>query len=187
MRTCVLQSRTPSNVIARSPLVRRSPPSGEGGCDAAIHPAASDEARMDCFAALAMTLRHGNDTETWVRDLAASTARGLPLISASLDTKGARGCRVHGAPAVSCALGRKSAHTSIQVHRNHPASPHAMALRIMACSPRRDRPVCHRRRRNFFHRLAAGLWQRDHTFFPYASGAQRQKHLPRPPQPAPRL
>src|ERR1700683_4136336 len=35
-------------VIARSPLVRRSPPSGEGGCDEAIHLSACSA--MDCFA-----------------------------------------------------------------------------------------------------------------------------------------
>src|SRR6202035_2935264 len=34
--------------IARSTLVRRSPPSGEGGCDEAIHP--STRCAMDCFA-----------------------------------------------------------------------------------------------------------------------------------------
>ena len=36
-------------------LVRRSPPSGEGGCDEAIHVAVQRK-RMDCFASLAMTL-----------------------------------------------------------------------------------------------------------------------------------
>src|ERR1700685_2926401 len=35
-------------VIARSTLVRRSPPSGEGGCDEAIHLSAC--CAMDCFA-----------------------------------------------------------------------------------------------------------------------------------------
>src|SRR5665213_97507 len=123
---------------------------------------------------MGVTSRH-KVLETQVRILAASTARDLPLFSAPSKTKGARECRVHGAPAVSCAVLPRKTHTSIQVHRNHPASPHAMALRIMACSPRRDRPVCHRRRRNFFRRLAAGLGQQDHTHFPYASDAQRQK------------
>ena len=42
------------NVIARSTFVRRSPPSGEGGCDEAIHLSACRT--MDCFAALAMTV-----------------------------------------------------------------------------------------------------------------------------------
>src|SRR5665213_2622211 len=47
---------------------------------------------------LAMTLKHGSHYETQVRDLAARTARDLPLISAPSKTKGARECRVHGAP-----------------------------------------------------------------------------------------
>ena len=59
------------------------------------------------------------------------------VISRPLRMEGARECRVHGAPAVSCASTTKKTHTSIQVHRNHPASPHAMALRLMTCSPRR--------------------------------------------------
>src|ERR1700722_3384328 len=42
------------NVIARSTFVRRSPPSGEGGCDEAIHLSACRT--MDCFAELAMTV-----------------------------------------------------------------------------------------------------------------------------------
>src|SRR5580704_2810833 len=41
------QCRGPA-VIARSTLVRRSPPSGEGGCDEAIH--LSTRSAMDCFA-----------------------------------------------------------------------------------------------------------------------------------------
>src|ERR1700688_4219196 len=73
--------------------------------------------------------------ETQVRDLAARCARGLPSISRPLRIEGARECRVHGAPAVSCACVVKVAHTSIQAHRNHPASPHAMALRLITCSP----------------------------------------------------
>jgi len=92
-----------------------------------------------------MTLRHGNDVETRVRDLAARVARGLPLNAHPSSAKGARECRVHGAPAVSCATTTRKTHTSIQVHRNHPASPHAMALRIITCSPRPSRQVCNRR------------------------------------------
>jgi hypothetical protein len=38
------------NVIARSALIRRSPPSGEGGCDEAIHLANRHRCEMDCFA-----------------------------------------------------------------------------------------------------------------------------------------
>jgi hypothetical protein len=114
-------------VIARSP------------CDEAIHRSARKQARVDCFVASAPRNdgeRARND-KTQVRILAARSARGLPSISAPLKCKGARECRVHGAPAVSCANTTQKAHTSIQVHRDHPASPHAVALRLITCSPRR--------------------------------------------------
>jgi hypothetical protein len=44
---------------------------------------------------------------------------------------------VRAAPAVSCARCTKKAHTSIQVQRKHSGIPHAMALQLMPCSPRR--------------------------------------------------
>jgi hypothetical protein len=51
---------------------------------------------------------------------------------------GSRECRVHAAPAVSCArLHKESAHTSIQVQRRQSGIPCAMVLRLMPCSPRR--------------------------------------------------
>ena len=46
-------------------------------------------------------------------------------------------CRVHAAPAVSCAKLCKETHTSIQVQRRHSGIPRAMALRLMPRSPRR--------------------------------------------------
>jgi hypothetical protein len=46
--------------------------------------------------------------------------------------------RVRAAPAVSCAIVlQQKPHTSIQVKREHPGLPCAVALRIIACSPRR--------------------------------------------------
>ena len=55
--------------------------------------------------------------------------------------RGSRECRVRAAPAVSCARCTKKAHTSIQVQRKHSGIPHAMALRLMPCSPRRRIPL----------------------------------------------
>jgi hypothetical protein len=43
------------------------------------------------------------------------------------------GCPMHPRPRVRFALAKK--HTSKRVHRNHPASPHAMALRLISRSP----------------------------------------------------
>jgi hypothetical protein len=51
--------------------------------------------------------------------------------------RGSRECRVLAAPAVSCAMCRGSAHTSIQVQPEHSGIPRAMALQLMPCSPRR--------------------------------------------------
>jgi hypothetical protein len=50
---------------------------------------------------------------------------------------GSRECRRRAAPAVSCARLCEKAHTSIQVQRRHSGIPCAMALRLMARSPRR--------------------------------------------------
>jgi hypothetical protein len=50
-------------------------------------------------------------------------------------TRGRREGRVRAAPAVSCAMCTKSAHTSIQVQRRASGLPCAMVLRLMARSP----------------------------------------------------
>ena len=107
----------------------------------------------------------------------------------------------------------KNAHTSIQVQRKHSGIPHAMALRLMPCSPRRRirlvtvvsglmarlspvGPTCLRG-------LGASNGRQDHTVLPYASApfvlhaliaherfALRSPcapTLPRPPHPLPRF
>ena len=51
--------------------------------------------------------------------------------------RGRRECRVHAAPAVSCAKCARKTHTSIQVQTEHSGIPCAMALRLMPRSPRR--------------------------------------------------
>src|SRR5665213_1719279 len=115
------------------------------------------------------------DSKTQVLHLAAwFFARGLLFPSAPL-TEGARECRVHGAPAVSCAVLPRKTHTSIQVHRNHPASPHATALRIITCSPRCTGSMATVADGCFTAGLASASRCRDHTLFPYASGSPRHK------------
>src|SRR5256885_14939177 len=71
-----------------------------------------------------------------VRDLATrfrpSDANSLP----PSQTRGRRECRVHAAPAVSCA---KSVHYGAHEHtgeRKHSDIPCATALRLTSCSPR---------------------------------------------------
>ena len=55
----------------------------------------------------------------------------------ALEIRGRRECRVHAAPAVSCANSAQKTHTSIQVQTEHSDIPCAMALRLMPRSPRR--------------------------------------------------
>jgi hypothetical protein len=71
-----------------------------------------------------------------VRLLAARCVRGFAR-TFSLENKGSRECRVHAAPAVSCAKAHGKTHTSIQVQSEHSGIPCAMALRLMPRSPRR--------------------------------------------------
>jgi hypothetical protein len=54
-------------------------------------------------------------------------------------------CRVPVAPAASCALCIGKKHTSIRVHRNHPAFPHAMVLTAYVVLSPVTGLFCHRR------------------------------------------
>ena len=62
-------------------------------------------------------------SQTCLRDLAASSARGLAGNFWPSRNRGRREDRVRAAPAVSCAKRTKKTHTSIQVQRRHPAFP----------------------------------------------------------------
>jgi hypothetical protein len=76
-----------------------------------------------------------------VRRTSAFSRRVSPELckSFALETRGRRECRVRAAPAVSCAKVETKTHTSVQVQRRHSGIPCAMALRLISCSPRRDR------------------------------------------------
>src|SRR6476659_5770507 len=56
------------------------------------------------------------------RDLAAHCARGL-RITPPFNKRGRRECRMRAAPAVSCAMCTRSAHTSIQGSGGNPTFP----------------------------------------------------------------
>jgi hypothetical protein len=76
--------------------------------------------------------------------LATRSARGFDDSSA----QGGRGeRRVPVAPAASCALGSGRTHTSIRVHRNHPAFPHAMVLTAYVALSPVTGLFCHRHQR----------------------------------------
>ena len=73
-----------------------------------------------------------------------------------LEIRGRGECRMRAAPAVPCAKWEKKTHTSIQVQRRHSDIPCAMALRIIARSPRRIGLVCLRRLRIGLIRARSG-------------------------------
>ena len=115
------------------------PPQGEGtgvacsrhviarsASDEAIHSSLCDA--VDCFAALAMTAEHAF----------AISRRIAPEASIVGPHKeegaGKTGCALHPRSRVQCASDKT--HTSIQVQREHPGLPCAVALRLISCSPR---------------------------------------------------
>jgi hypothetical protein len=73
--------------------------------------------KLDCFAALAMTCR------TQLRILAAHCARGLPLISRPLQTKGAGNAGRPMRPIAACAKVVAKRTRVSRSHRNHPTFP----------------------------------------------------------------
>ena len=94
----------------------------------------------DIFALLPWSSRYNRS----IAARKASRSRGATHPSFAQTFSPERGsgeCRVRAAPAVSCAKCTKKAHTSIQVQRKHSGIPHAMALRLMPCSPRRRIPL----------------------------------------------
>ena len=109
-------------------------------------------------------------------------ARVLPILFPL--KKGSRECRVRAAPAVSCANCAKEAHTSIQVQRKHSGIPRAMALRLMARSPRRRIRLvtvtgglrfCRTRLSSqHLRRFDTSNGCRNHTLLPYAATRLRQ-------------
>ena len=84
--------------------------------------------------------------------------------------RGRREDRVRAAPAVSCAMCTKSAHTSIQVQRRASGLPCAMALRLIACSPRRTALLPPLRPEKLLPpgALTPAPRRQDHTPSPYA-------------------
>ena len=84
--------------------------------------------------------------------------------------RGRREDRVRAAPAVSCAMCTKSAHTSIQVQRRASGLPCAMALRLITCSPRRTALLPPLRPEKLLPpgALTPAPRRQDHTSLPYA-------------------
>jgi len=105
-----------------------------------------------------------------------------------LHKRGSRECRVHAAPAVSCARLCEETHTSIQVQSEHSGIPCAMALRLMPRSPRRRirlvtvaaglMAIPIRSDRLSHRQLDTSNGCRNHTVLPYAATRLRQEASP---------
>jgi hypothetical protein len=82
--------------------------------------------------------------EAYAHIPAARNARVMQQARPS-KSRGRRECRMHAAPAVSCAKLCKETHTSIQVQRRQSDIPCGDGLRLITCSPRRPGFDCLRR------------------------------------------
>ncbi len=89
------------------------------------NPLPQQERKMDCFAALAMTLMHTGPTNTFAP--AAQCARGFAVVRALWKSEGAgkTGCALH--PRSHVQTRATKTHMSIQVQRGTPGLPCAMA------------------------------------------------------------
>ena len=83
---------------------------------------------------------------------------------------GKTGCALH--PRSRVHLRTKNAHTSIQVQREHPGLPCAVALRLTSCSPQRTALLpLSPPRSMLLENLTPAPRRQDHTTSPYASCA----------------
>ena len=85
--------------------------------------------RMDCFASLAMTVDTVSPSRDVIRPRFASS-----FVAQKSEGAGKTGCTLHPRSRVPNA--QTKMHTSIQVQRKHSGLPCAMALRLIASSPR---------------------------------------------------
>ena len=83
--------------------------------------------------------------------------------------RGRRECRVHAAPAVSCAKVCKKAHTRIQVQRRHPTFPAQWLYGLYRALPGRAGLVVTVAGGIASTNLTPASGRQDHTTSPYAS------------------
>jgi hypothetical protein len=112
----------------------------------------------------------------WLRPRDAKRPRRCQIVRPH---RGRGECRVPVAPAASCALCSGNMHTSRRVHRNRPASPHAMVLTAYvalpgdrACLPPSPANMeCPRPVGPTFppRNLTPASGRQDHTILPYAA------------------
>ncbi len=90
--------------------------------------------------------------------------------------RGRRECRMHAAPEVSCALGRRSTHMSIQGSGGDPTSPAQWLYGLSRTLPG-ERLFCLRRRRNCFHQLDASTATSGPHVFAVRFRTVRRRHI----------
>ena len=117
----------------------------------------------------------------WLGDDTASRSRGpiCPRLAIEFPyppNRGRRECRVHAAPAVSCAIGTKNAHTSIQGSGGIRHSLRNGFTAYIVLSPA-GRARCHRRQRNCFHQLDASIGASGPHDFAVRISTVRQRHI----------
>ena len=95
----------------------------------------------------------------------------------SLEAGGSRECRVHAAPAVSCAIGAKKIRT--RAYRFSGGIRHSLRngfTAYIALSPA-GRARCHRHQRNCFHQLDASIGASGPHDFAVRISTVRQRHI----------
>jgi hypothetical protein len=110
----------------------------------------------------------------WLGDDTTSRSRGpiCPRLAVEFPyppVRGRRECRVHAAPAVSCAKMCKKAHTSIQVQRRHPTFPAQWLYGLYRALPGRAGLVVTVAGGIASTNLTPASGRQDHTTSPYAS------------------
>ena len=106
-----------------------------------------------------------------VRDPAAQGARPGCARKLPPPKRGRGECRAPSAPAGSCAWVVVECTRVVQVHRNHPAFPHAMVYGYFALSPEIGRSCLRHPRKLLPANLTPASRRQDHTTWPSASSA----------------
>ena len=127
------------------------------------------------------------DDEVYSRGMICPSC--LQIRCASVN-RGRRECRVHAAPAVSCAKNCAFGAHEHTGERKHSDIPCAMALRLTSCSPRWSGLVVTVTSRKTPQGLTPASRRQDHTTWPhtsaFSSGTQKMRLTPnRPSQPRP--
>jgi hypothetical protein len=129
---------------------------------ASSHPPSPEGGLRRTRAPLAMTAS--------LRIPAAQRAPGV-CQETSAPQRGRGECRAPSAPAGSCAWVVVECTRVVQVHRNHPAFPHAMVYGYFALSPEIGRSCLRHPRKLLPANLTPASRRQDHTTWPSASSA----------------